>query len=204
MAVNRGRLIALEGLDGSGKSTQVKRLASVLRDAGSEVVETKEPTEGVIGQRIREMLRSGEALAPERELAWFMEDRRAHVRDLIEPSLRKGRVVVTDRYYLSTVAYQGARGHDAKVILRECEAEFPVPDLVVLLEIEPRAGLDRVQARGGVVEEIFERVEFQQRVAEQFAALDCPYITRIDGARDVDAVARDIAARVRELIAGAS
>lgn len=203
MAVNRGRLIALEGLDGSGKSTQVKRLATLLRDAGSEVVETKEPTEGVVGQRIREMLRSGEALAPERELAWFMEDRRAHVRDLIEPSLRKGRVVVTDRYYLSTVAYQGARGHDAKVILRECEEEFPVPDLVVLLEIEPRAGLDRVQARGGVVEEIFERVEFQQRVAEQFAALDCPYITRIDGARDVDAVARDIAARVRELIAGA-
>jgi len=204
MSVNRGRLIAFEGLDGSGKSTQVKKLAAFLRDSGHAVVETREPTGGETGQRIREMLRSGEAIAPERELAWFMEDRRAHVRDLIEPSLRKGCVVLTDRYYLSTVAYQGARGFDAKEILRDCEAEFPVPDLVVFLEIEPRAGLDRVRARGGVLEEIFERAEFQQRVAEEFAALECPYIARINGHRDTDSVARDITAKVRELFADAS
>ena len=199
MSVNRGRLIAFEGLDGSGKSTQAARLVAALQGTGSEVILTREPTDGPTGRRIREMLRSGEEVPKARELAWFMEDRRAHVRELIEPALRLGRVVVTDRYYLSTVAYQGARGHDSEVILRDCEAEFPLPDLAVLLQIEPRAGLDRVRARGGTLEEIFERIEFQQRVAERFAALDCPYITRIDGQRDADAVARDVEARVRSL-----
>ncbi len=162
-------------------------------------VQTSEPTDGPIGRRIRAMLRSGEAVSKERELEWFMEDRREHVRELIEPALREGRVVVTDRYNLSTVAYQGARGHDAVAILRDSEAEFPIPDLVVLLEVDPQAGFDRVRSRGGTVEEVFERIEFQQHVAEQFAALACPYITRIDGRRDADSVARDVAARVARL-----
>jgi dTMP kinase len=201
--VNRGRLLAFEGLDGSGKTTQVKKLVTALRGEGNDVVETREPTSGPVGQRIRAMLGSGEAVPPRQELDWFMEDRREHVREVIEPALREGRVVVTDRYYLSTVAYQGARGHDAIAILRDCEAEFPIPDLVILLEVEPRAGLDRVQSRGGSKEEIFEQIELQQRVAEQFSALDCPYIARIDGRREADDVARDIALRVGEVLAKA-
>jgi len=201
MSVNRGRLLAFEGLDGSGKTTQLNMLVAALRGAGIDIVETREPTSGPTGQRIREMLRTGAEVPPQQELDWFMEDRREHVREVIEPALREGRVVVTDRYYLSTVAYQGARGHDAQAILRDSEAEFPLPDLVILLEVDPGAGLDRVRSRGGTQEEIFERIELQQRVAEEFAALDCPYITRIDGRRDPDAVARDVALRVAEVLA---
>ena len=97
-------MIAFEGLDGSGKSTQLERLAARLRAAGCDVVTTHEPTTFPSGQRIREMARSGQPLAPEEELRWFVEDRRVHVAEVIAPALRAGQIVLTDRYYVSTVA----------------------------------------------------------------------------------------------------
>ena len=80
--MNGGRLVAFEGLDGSGKSTQLELLAARLRKAGCDAVTTREPTEFSSGQRIREMARSGEELEPEEELRWFVEDRRAHVKSV--------------------------------------------------------------------------------------------------------------------------
>ena len=139
--MNGGRLIAFEGLDGSGKSTQLELLAAHLRATGCDVVTTREPTEFPSGQRIREMARSGELLEPEEELRWFVEDRRVHVDQVIRPELRANRIVLTDRYYLSTVAYQGARGLDYEKILGDSEAEFPIPDLVLLLEIDASSAL---------------------------------------------------------------
>lgn len=194
----RGRLVAFEGLDGSGKSTQVARLARALVDAGREVVATHEPSDGPTGARIREMARSGRLLPPEQELAWFVEDRRAHVRDAIAPALAAGRVVVTDRYFLSTVAYQGARGLDWRAILAASEAEFPLPDLVLLLEIDPARGLERVRARGAALEGVFEREERLRRVAEIFAAVERPWIARVAAEGAPDAVHAAVAARVRE------
>ena len=114
--MNAGRLIAFEGLDGSGKSTQLARLAEHLTESigsgGPDIVVTKEPTEGPVGKKIRAMAQSGERVPPERELAWFMEDRREHVDTLLEPALAASAIVLCDRYSLSTVAYQGARGLD--------------------------------------------------------------------------------------------
>jgi dTMP kinase len=186
--VNRGRLVALEGLDGSGKTTQLPDLAAALAAAGHDVVATREPTDGVWGRRIRAMARSGELVAPEEELRWFFEDRRAHVRETIAPALAEGRWVVTDRYYLSTVAYQGARGLDWRAILAQSEAEFPPPDLALIFEVSPEVGLARVRARGAAAEPAFERADFLARVAAIFAAIDRPYVRRVDGAGDTDAV----------------
>lgn len=194
--MNAGFLIAFEGTDGCGKSTQLARLAARLRAAGRDVVVTREPTDTPTGQRIRKMAQSGEALPPEDELRWFVEDRRVHVDEVIAPALAAGRVVLTDRYFLSTVAYQGARGLGWQQILADSEAAFPVPDLVVLLEVEPRRGLDRVRARGGVIEGVFERLELQERVAAIFAALDRDYIERVPGDADPDSVERVVAQRV--------
>ncbi len=177
--VKRGCLLVFEGLDGSGKSTQVELLAAALRAAGHAVLETFEPTDGPIGVRIRTMARSGEALAPEEELRWFVEDRRVHVRETLEPALAAGRHVVCDRYFLSTVAYQGARGLDWHRILAQSEAEFPLPDLVLLLDLEPTAGLARVRDRGAAIEGVFERADFLERVAAIFRAIDRPYIERV-------------------------
>lgn len=196
--MNAGKLIVFEGIDGCGKSTQRDRLAAALRATGSEVVTTAEPTAGTWGRRIRAAARSGAAVPAQQELAWFTQDRRDHVAEVIRPALARGSVVVSDRYFLSTVAYQGARGCDADEILAASEAEFPLPDLVLLLMIAPAAGLARVRERAAVAEPRFEEAEFLTAVAGIFAKLDRPYIVRIDAAQPVAAVEAEIAVRVRE------
>jgi dTMP kinase len=186
--VNRGTLIALEGLDGSGKTTALPALVAALRSPAREVIATREPTDGPSGQRIRAMARSGELVAPEQELRWFFEDRREHVAQVIAPALAAGRTVVTDRYYLSTVAYQGARGLDWREILARSESEFPIPDLALVFEISPEQGLARVRARGGAAEPAFERADYLARVAAIFAAIERDYVVRIDGSGPQEAV----------------
>jgi dTMP kinase len=196
--VNRGQLIAFEGLDGCGKSTQVTRLAAALRAAGHDVVETREPTNGKYGQRIRSLAKSGGSVSHAEELRWFVEDRREHVAAVVEPALSAGRVVICDRYFLSTVAYQGARGADADEVLESSEAEFPIPDLVVLLEITPDAGLARVHERGRAIESHFEEVEYLMAVDAIFRRIDRPYLVRIDGSANTDAVESAVAECVAE------
>jgi dTMP kinase len=194
--VKRGTLIAFEGLDGSGKSTQLELLAAELRAAGRSVLTTHEPTDGVMGQRIRAMARSGEVIPPEEELRWFVVDRREHVRDTIEPALAAGRVVLTDRYTLSSVAYQGARGLDRGEILLAGEAEFPLPDLALVFELDADVGLARVKARRGVAEPSFEQSEFLRKAEKIFESLERPYIERIDASP----VPEEVHERVREVV----
>jgi dTMP kinase len=135
-------------------------------------------------------------VAPEEELRWFLEDRRQHVLEVIEPALGAGRIVLTDRYTLSTVAYQGARGLDWRAILEQSEAEFPVPELVVLLEIEPREGLARVRSRRGGLESVFEDDAFLAGVGRIFDALDRDYVERIPANGSPDEVERAVRACV--------
>jgi dTMP kinase len=183
-----GRLVVFEGLDGCGKSTQLERAAERLRAGGYDPFVTREPTDGAWGRRIREMAKSGRAVAPEEELRWFVEDRREHAERELRPALSDDRLVLCDRYFVSSVAYQGARGLDWLGILAESEAEFPLPDLVLLFEIAPEQGLERVHARGGELETVFERADFLERVAKIFAAIDRPYLERIDATGPPDGV----------------
>jgi dTMP kinase len=198
--VKRGRLIAFEGLDGCGKGTQIARLREYLGDA--EAVFTREPTNGAHGRQIRAAARRGDPIAPEQELAWFTQDRREHVDSLIEPSLAAGKLVVTDRYYLSTVAYQGARGLDWQQILRDSEAAYPIPDLLVLLTLDAETAMQRVEARGATRDPLFERADFLARAAEIFAVIDRPYITRVDGTASEVEVAGAVRAAVEGVLGG--
>lgn len=191
--MNRGRLIAFEGTDGAGKSTQLRRLAAALRAAGHALIETREPSDGPLGRRIRELARAGQRVAPELECAWFLEDRRAHVAQQIAPALAAGQHVLTDRYTLSTVAYQGARGLDWRALLAQAEREFPLPDLVILLAIEPAAGLARAGTRSGPRDLAFESAASLAQVAEIFDALRCDYLERVDAGRAEAAVFADVA-----------
>ena len=200
-AVKRGALIVFEGLDGCGKSTQLKLAAERLRAQGLDPVVTREPTDGTWGRKIRSMAASGEAVSPETELEWFFEDRREHMREVVRPGLEAGRVVLSDRSYISTVAYQGARGLDSKKILAESEAEFERPDLILLFEVSPRDGLARVEARGGLSEPVFENLEFQERVAAVFEALEVSGLVRIDAARSVESIAQDVDEEIARLLA---
>ncbi len=192
--MKRGTLIVFEGLDGCGKSTQLRRAAEALGERGIEPVVTREPTDGPWGRKIREMARSGKRVAPETELAWFFEDRREHMREIVEPAIEAGRLVLSDRSYLSTVAYQGARGLDQEKILRESESEFLRPDLVLLFEISAREGLARVAARGGESEPVFENLEFLERVSLVFASLKVDGLERINASRSEGEIAEDVVA----------
>jgi dTMP kinase len=187
-----------EGLDGCGKGTQIARLREHLGDV--EAVFTREPTDGPHGRQIRAAARKGDPVAPEQELAWFTQDRREHVDSVIEPALAAGKLVITDRYYLSTVAYQGARGLDWQEILRDSEAAYPIPDLLVLLTLDAESAMQRVDARGAARDPLFERADFLARAAEIFAAIERPYITRVDGTRREVEVARAVQAAVDALL----
>ena len=190
--VKRGTLIVFEGLDGCGKSTQLRRAAKSLAAQDHDIVVTREPTDGPWGRRIREMARSGEAVAPETELEWFFEDRREHMREVVEPALAAGRIVLSDRSYISTVAYQGARGLDPAKILADSQAEFAPPDLVLLFEISAKEGLARVHARGGETEPVFENLDFLERVAAIFESLEVEGLRRINASRSEDEIAVDV------------
>jgi dTMP kinase len=195
VAVNRGRLVALEGLDGCGKTTQAARIAEALRKRGRDVVVTREPSDGPIGRRIRARAREAMPAPVEEQLQLFMDDRREHTALVIEPALAAGRDVITDRYYLSTVAYQGARGIDWRDILDRSEAEFPRPDAALVFELPAEEGLARARARGGAPDLWFEHAEYLNAVAAIFAALDRPYLARVDASGSADAVtARALAA----------
>ena len=203
VGVKRGKLIVFEGIDGCGKSTQLRRVAEALAARGVDVVVTREPTDGPWGRKIRAMAASGEAVSPETELDWFFEDRREHMRTLVIPALEAGRIVLSDRSYLSTVAYQGARGLDAAGILAASEAEFPRPDLVLLFELPAVEGLARVDARGTAREDVFENLPFQERVAEIFAGLDVEGLVRIDARRAEQAITEEVIAVVEAGLADA-
>ncbi|MCP5059420.1 MAG: dTMP kinase [bacterium] len=194
----RGVFIVFEGVDGSGKSTQVARLVAWLEEAGHTVVATREPHDCEAGRRIREMARSGKRVSAEQELAWFQEQRRLHVRDVIEPALAAGHIVVCDRYYFSSAAYQGARGLDPERILRESETEFPTPDLVLYLDLAPKAGLERVASRGDPAEPVFEDQERLQAVAEIYRSFAFPFFMRVDASGSEETVAASLQQIVSE------
>ncbi len=185
--MTKGALLAFEGIDGSGKSTQARRLAQWLRAQGRTVLLTREPTDGPHGRRIREA-RFTQRLSPSEELEAFLQDRRQHVTEEIAPALARGEVVVVDRYYYSTVAYQGARGLDAGELLAANRAFAPKPDLVVLVDVTPQAALARIGARGEG-QDLFETEAALTDVRQRFLALAAePHVRVIDGSGSEDEV----------------
>ena len=196
----QGSLIAIEGIDGAGKGTQVALLVTALRSEGFSVVATREPTDGPHGRRIRARSVAGEALSPSEQLEAFMLDRAEHVRDLIHPALEAGSVVVTDRYYLSNVAYQGAAGLDPAEILENNASLFPAPDLAILIDLSAEEALRRVDARGEERNRVFERESFLIRTLEIYRQLELPYLHSVPGEAAPEIVHAQIMECVRVLL----
>jgi dTMP kinase len=194
----RGLLVAFEGIDGAGKTTQAARLQALLTANGVDVLSTKEPTGGPWGRKIRQSATTGR-LPPAQELEAFLEDRKEHVRDELLPALAAGQLVIVDRYYPSTVAYQGARGMDPLELLRQ-NAFAPTPDVCVVLDVEPRLGLSRVSRRGDVAD-LFEKEDALAAARSIFIdralfRTTIPNFHVIDGTLDESALAARIAALV--------
>lgn len=181
----RGLLLAMEGIDGAGKTTQVGMLARRLAAAQIPYITTKEPTDGKWGARIRESARTGRMTLHE-ELTSFLNDRREHVENVLSPALERGDIVLVDRYYISTVAYQGARGMEPRKLI-ELNSFAPPPDILIILDIEPKLGLQRVRARGDVAD-LFEREEELEKARKIFVELKLPNLHVIDGTLPQDQV----------------
>ena len=190
----RGVLVAFEGIDGSGKSTQARKFVAWAKTLGFEVISSREPTDGPWGKKIREA-RFTARMSPEDELAAFIADRQEHVETLIKPALARGALVVIDRYYHSTVAYQGARGLEPRALLEKNRAFAPVPDLVVLVDMDPKAALERIASRGEGTD-LFENLAALTKVREIFLSLVDSHVAKIDGARDPEVVFSDVLLRV--------
>ncbi|MFT6865087.1 MAG: dTMP kinase [Akkermansiaceae bacterium] len=170
--------IVFEGIDGTGKSTQVGLLAGALGARGREVITSKEPTDGPHGTRLRQSAETGR-LSPQEELDLFHRDRKEHVETFIKPALARGAVVILDRYFFSTMAYQGIRGFDPAEIRRINEEFAPLPDLVFILELDLDTALSRIGVRDGQANE-FEQRDALQKCHDIFASLDDDFIHRID------------------------
>lgn len=142
-----GLLIALEGIDGAGKTSAASLLAQYCGERGIACVLSKEPTSLRWGQELRRSAQEGR-LTLEEELRLFRLDRAMHVRGTIRPALAAGCVVIVDRYYWSTAAYQGARGANPAALVADHETFAPRPHAVLLLDIPAIAGLERIRRRG--------------------------------------------------------
>jgi dTMP kinase len=198
----RGLFIVFEGVDGSGKTTQVHLLGERLRREGYDAICLKEPTEGPWGQKLRQLAQHGrQAIAPATELEWFLQDRREDVEHNIQPALARRQIVVLDRYYFSTIAYQGALQLNPEEIRARNEAFAPPPDLLFLLHLPAAQGLQRVRQRGTLSH--FERLDYLDRVATIFATMDFPYLRRIDASAEVLTVQEHIWQEVASLLAQA-
>ena len=215
-----GLFITFEGGEGGGKSTQVARLAERIAALGREVVRTREPGGTEMAERIRALLVNGEpeALSSTAEALLNYAARDDHLRRLIRPALGRGAVVISDRFMDSTRAYQAYAGDCPLALVEALEREVvgeTVPDMSIILDIDPAVGLARTRARGGAVdatagqaaEDRFERfgLAFHQRLRAAFLRIAEENPERcvvVDAARPEEEVAADVWAAVAPLLGG--
>ena len=199
LLVGGGLFVVFEGIDGTGKSTQLRLLAENMREKGFAVVPTREPTDGLFGKKIRELFVNRETVSREQELELFIADRHEHVQKVIEPALAEGCMVICDRYYLSTVAYQGANDMDIASIMAK-NSDFPVPDLAVIIEIDPAESIYRITNHRNENPNSFEKEEYLRKVAAIFAAMRFPYIKKINGADSIENIHQQVVKAVENTL----
>jgi dTMP kinase len=199
MRPSKGSLIVFEGIDGSGKSTQARRLLRRLRASGFEAVLFREPTSGKWGRKIKRMAKQAGSLTPEEELDLFVKDREENVRKNLRPALDAGKVVILDRYYFSTIAYQGAKGISTARIRRLNERFAVRPDLVFILDIVAGCGLDRIHHRKRK-DLLFERRRYLARVRRIFCGFKGRMFVHLDAGLAKDELSDIITSRVLPLL----
>lgn len=202
-----GRFITVEGIDGCGKSTQARLLVEDLERAGYDVLALREPGGVAISEKIRALLLdpANVEMSATCELLLYEAARAQLVHEVVAPALAEGRVVVCDRFYDSTTAYQGYAGGvplDAVTRANELAVGACAPNLTLVFDIDPALAAertvsrtqDRMEAKG---------IAYQQHVAEGFRAIasaEPARVKRIDAARDIDAIHADVMAAVQAIL----
>lgn len=195
----RGKFVCVEGLDGSGKSTQIRLLAGWLRRMGREVVVTEEPTGGPIGRILKLALRGTLKLPVAAEALLFAADRLQHVEQVIAPAVGSGKIVVSDRYTASSLAYQSARGLPLRWVMKINEMA-PEPDLTILIDVPAEVSAQRIN-RSRRLDEFERNLELQRKVRQAY--LDIVKVCKmkvIDGNRPIEKVQEDIRRWVKKLL----
>ena len=169
-------LINLEGIDGCGKSTQSKFLMDKFESDNEKIILLKEPTNGKYGQKLWEMLSGKIEATTEEILELFVLDRREHVNQKIQPALDEGKIVLMDRYYYSTMAYQAAAGIDVNRIKKDNEFA-PKPDIVLIFDLPADLAMKRVRSHS--VADVFEKEEYLERVRKAYLNLEGDSLVRI-------------------------
>jgi len=185
--------IVLEGIDGCGKSTQAKLLVEWLERNEKKVFLTAEPTKNEIGLFIRDILSGNEKVDPKTLALLFTADRYEHIVNEIEPALSRNEIVISERYYHSTITYQEAQGVDRKWLL-EINKFARKPDITIFLDVKPEISVKRTTTN-----EIFERKEFLEKVRDNYLKLD-ENMKKIDANRSKDEIVNDIKNIVSGLI----
>ena len=191
-----GFLIAFEGIDGSGKSTQWQRLDEYLRAKGYDVVMSYEPTHRTYGKQLRDAWLSGRRLPVEEEIGLFEKDRREHVENVIKPALQHNATVLLDRYYYSSAAYQGVRdGQTPEVVMQRFEQFCPRADICLLFDLPVEEALQRMNASGKKMDamEVSDNLE---RVRTAFLSLNRPEIVVLNASLPPD----ELEASVRKVV----
>jgi dTMP kinase len=201
----RGVLVTVEGVEGSGKSTQCARLARYLSSRWSEVAQTSEPDGTGLGLRIRGLFEDGPTPTPLTQAFLFMAARQEHVTRVIAPALARGAVVISDRYADATVAYQGyGQGMDVQTIreMNMLATGGVAPDLTLVLDLDPAVGMQRIRGRAL---DAFEKMDlsFHRRVREgylEIARSDKGRVVVLDAAQDADALHAEVVRVVNEYL----
>lgn len=201
----KGFFITFEGIDGSGKSTQIQKLAKFLEDNGFDIVMTREPGGSVGGEQIRNLLLQGEVdrWSAETEILLFTAARRDHLERIILPALQDGKIVICDRFTDSTRMYQGMRGPKLRDLVDNLTEEVINcdPDLTIIIDIDPEISLRRAKSRK-TAEERFEDfgVDLQKKMRKGFINLSKEFNSRIqvvNGQQSVDDLAKEIFSLVK-------
>lgn len=186
----KGKLIVIEGIDGSGKSTQSKMLCESINNLGYKSIYTFEPTNAYYGTKLRESIKL-KNISKEDELNLFVLDRKEHVKHMIKPALEEGYIVVLDRYFYSSIAYQGAYGIDIDYIYKLHKDFIITPDLVFIFTIAIEEALKRIINYRGFTDK-FEEKEYLTKVSKIFDSFRESYIYHIDTNIKADALHKKI------------
>ena len=204
----KGVFIVLDGMDGGGKSEMVKLLHNYLfsKSKSYRILTTMEPTNGTYGKEIRHILKNENdpKINAEKLLGLFIKDREEHLKDAIMPFLSKPNghetnIVICDRYYYSTIAFQSTQGMDIKMLI-EKNKKFLKPDIAFIMDVDPEIALDRIKERR---KEKFEELEFMRKLRDRF--LELPKLLNdnvkaIDASKSQSEVFEDIKKEVDKLL----
>jgi len=190
-------LIDLEGIDGCGKSTQTKLLQEKLEELGENTVILKEPTNGPHGQKLWDVLHGKRKATNEEILEFFILDRKQHVNEKVQPALDDSTIVLMDRYYYSSMAYQVAGGLDVEYI-RNKHNFAPDPDIVLIFDLPVSTALERV--RGHSEADEFEKEEHLEKVREAYLNLESdPLVRIVDSTRTPEEIFEEVWRLVSEV-----